>query len=145
MSLDNINTFHLNSVIDAKLIASYRKTEYKIFAGDQIIVVRIDSYSSIELLLTALSVNCAAIISAYNPYSQLRNEEENILANELLRDFLIKNNHRFLESLNIDPTETWPPEKSFLVLNIDLNAAENVGRQLDKMVSFGSIRLPLHD
>lgn len=128
--LDNINTLHLNSVLDAKLIASYRETEYTIFVESQIIVVRIDHYSpSIEPLLSASSTSCAAIVSADNPYSQLQSADENVLANELFRDFLIQNNHRFFESLNIDPTETWLPEKSFLVLGLDLNAAENIGRQ----------------
>lgn len=120
-------------MLDEKLIASYRTAEYKIFSENQIIVVRVDYYSSsMAALLTISSADCAAIISAYNPYSQLRSEEENILANELLKEFLIKNNHRFLESLNIDPTEAWPSEKSFLVLNLDCNTAKNIGWQFSQ-------------
>lgn len=128
--MDNINTLNLNSVLDQKLISSYRNTEYKIFVEHQIIAVRVDYYSpSIKALLAVSSADCAAIVSAYNPYSQLRNDEENTLANKLLRDFLTKNNYRFLESLNIAPTETWPSEESFLVLGLDLNAAKNVGQR----------------
>lgn len=101
-------------MLDEKLIASYRQTQYKIFTEHETIDVTIDYYSqSIESLLTATSSDSAAIVTAYNPYSQLRNEEENFLANKLLRNVLFKKNHRFLESLNIDPIQVWPTEKVF--------------------------------
>lgn len=119
-----------NSVIDKKLIASYSQTQYWVSIRCEKIEVFIDHYSErIKSLITQFEASCAAIVTAYNPYSQLKNENENRHANELLRNFLTRNSCRFLESLNIDPTQTWPPEESFFVFDLELHLAQNVGRQ----------------
>lgn len=119
-----------NSVIDKKLIVSYSRTQYWVSIGCEKVMVCIDHYSEqVKSLLTQSEVSCAAIVTAYNPCSQLNNENENRLANELLRNFLVRNHYRFLESLNVDPTQIWPPEKSFFVFDLGLHAAQNIGRQ----------------
>lgn len=37
-----------------------------------------------------------------------------------------------IESLNTDPSEIWPAEKSFFVLSLDLNASKSLGRQFNQ-------------
>lgn len=119
-----------NSVIDKKLIASYCQTQYWVSIGCEQLVVCIGHYSErVKSLLTQSTAFCSAIVTAYNPYSQLNNENQNCFANELLRDFLVRNHYRFLESLNVDPTQTWPPEKSFFIFDLGLHTAQDIGRQ----------------
>ncbi|MEI2768442.1 MAG: DUF3293 domain-containing protein [Nitrosomonas sp.] len=128
--ISNMTIDTSNSVIDKKLIVGYCQTQYWVSIGYEKVVVCIDHYSErVKSLLTQSEASCAGIVTAYNPYSQLNNENENCLANELLRSFLVRNDYRFLESLNVDPTQTWPPEKSFFVFDLGLHAAQSIGRQ----------------
>ncbi|GKS68452.1 protein of unknown function [Nitrosomonas sp. PY1] len=122
-----------NSIIDKKLIASYYQTQYWVSIEREKVVVFIDRYSErIKSLLIQFGASCAAIVTAYNSYSQLSSENANCFANELLRNFLAQNHYHFLESLNVDPTQTWPPEKSFFVFGLEFHAAQNIGRQFDQ-------------
>lgn len=37
-----------------------------------------------------------------------------------------------IESLNVDPSGKWPPEKSFFVPGLDLNTARSIGQQFNQ-------------
>jgi hypothetical protein len=49
-----------------------------------------------------------------------------------------------IESLNIDPANLWPAEKSFFVPELDLNTARALGRQFNQnaMVWIGNDAIP---
>ena len=121
------------SVIAKHLISGYRDTDYQIGAGSDSISVRIDQYSeSLAKLLTASKRPCAAMISAYNPYSQRLSDEENLIAHESLRNDLRRHYCSIIESLNIDPTGRWLTEKSFFVPGLDLNTARSLGQKFNQ-------------
>ena len=133
------------SVIARNLISGYRDTDYQIGAGSDSISLRIDQYSeSLAKLLIASKHPCAAMISAYNPYSQRLSNEENLIAHESLRNNLRRHYCPIIESLNIDPTGRWPTEKSFFVLGADLNTAQSLGQQFNQnaIVWIGNDAIP---
>ncbi|MDP1933801.1 MAG: DUF3293 domain-containing protein, partial [Nitrosomonas sp.] len=61
----------IQSVISKNLIASYLCANYRIGTGPESISLRIDQYSeALAKFLISSGQSCAAIISAYNPYSR---------------------------------------------------------------------------
>jgi hypothetical protein len=132
-------------VIDPNLIASYCNANYQIANGAEPIILRIDQYSEpLAQFLAASRQPCAAIISAYNPRSQLLSNEVNRAAHESLRNFLKHQAHPVIESVNTDPTGKWPVEKSFLITGLSLNAARSLGQQLHQnaIVWIGNDAIP---
>ncbi len=121
------------SVIASNLITSYRRTHYRVGTDCNSISLHIDQYSeSLAKLLTASKQSCAAIVSAYNPYSQLASNEKNLAVHEQLRNLLQHRAYPIIESLNIDPIDQWPPEKSFFVPGLDLNTSRSIGQRFNQ-------------
>ena len=118
------------SPIPAQLIAHYTQAHYRIGDTAESMTLRIDQYSApLAQFLAASHRSCAAIISAYNPYSELLSNAENLAAHESLRNLLIHHATPGIESLNVDPAGIWPAEKSFLIPGIDINTAKSLGQQ----------------
>ncbi|WP_295623343.1 DUF3293 domain-containing protein [uncultured Nitrosomonas sp.] len=115
------------------LTASYHNTHYQIGTSSDAIVLRIGQHSKpLTKLLETLKQSFAAIISAYNPCSRLVSNETNLIAHELLRNYLNHHAYAMIESLNVDPSGKWPPEKSFFVPGLDLNTARSIGQQFNQ-------------
>ena len=133
------------SVIARNLISEYCGTDYQIGVGSDSISLRIDQYSEpLAKLLTASKHPWAAIISAYNPCSQLQSNEKNLAAHESLKNYLSRHSYLRIESLNIDPTNRWPTEKSFFVPGLDLDTARSLGQQFNQnaIVWIGNDAIP---
>ncbi len=117
------------------MIAAYRSTEYRVAAkakfGSGTITLRIDEYSEpLSRLFAASGHQCAAFITACNPFSAPRSLKENLAACARLRDKLDRHTAgtvRILEGEGYDPYGVWPPEKSFLVLGLNLEASHALG------------------
>ncbi|SEQ01580.1 DUF3293 domain-containing protein [Nitrosomonas ureae] len=121
------------SVIASNLITSYRRTHYRVGTDCNSISLHINQYSeSLAKLLTASKQSCAAIVSAYNPYSQLASNEENLAVHEQLRNLLQHRAYPIIESLNIDPIDQWLPEKSFFVPGLVLNTSRSIGQRFNQ-------------
>ncbi|MBS0496463.1 MAG: DUF3293 domain-containing protein [Gammaproteobacteria bacterium] len=127
----NINRENsISPTISAQLIAHYTDAHYRIGTPAESITLRIDQYSApLAQLLAASHPSCAAIISAYNPYSELLSDEENSAAHASLGKFLMRHTYPVIEGLNIDPAGVWPTEKSFFIPGIDINTAKSLGQQ----------------
>lgn len=117
-------------MISAELIAHYTHAHYRIGTSVESITLRISQYSApLAQFLAASNQSRAAIISAYNPFSELLSDEENLVAHEALRNSLMHHTYPVIESLNIDPAGVWPTEKSFFTPGIDINIAKSLGQQ----------------
>lgn len=117
-------------MISAELIAHYTHAHYRIGTSVESITLRIDQHSlPLTQFLAASNQSRAAIISAYNPCSELLSDEENLAAHEALRNSLMHHTYPVVESLNIDPAGVWPAEKSFFIPGIDINIAKSLGQQ----------------
>lgn len=134
MRMANINRKNpISSTISSSLIANYTHADYRIGTAAECITLKIDQYSEpLAQFLATSNQSCAAIISAYNPYSQLVSDEKNIAAHESLRNFLMYQAYQSTESLHTDPVGAWPPEKGFFIPGIDIHSAKSLGQQFSQ-------------
>ncbi len=120
----------ISTAIADDLVDSYRRAIYQIDSGSESIALRIDQFSrSLSNLLSELKCTRAAIISAYNPYSQQLSHDENETAHQSLHTLLIHRSYPILECINLDPSGYWPVEKSFFVAGLDFDTAKFFGEQ----------------
>jgi hypothetical protein len=100
-------------------------------ASDCAFTLHIDEYSPpLSRLFAASGHRCAAFITASNPFSVPHSVEENLAACARLRDELLCRSCRaeqILDGEGRDITGTWPGERSFLVLGLDLETSMQLG------------------
>ncbi|WP_350112670.1 DUF3293 domain-containing protein [Nitrosomonas sp.] len=130
----NINRKNpISSTVSGSLIEHYTHADYRIGSAADCITLKIDQYSEpLAQFLVTLNQSYAAIISAYNPYSQLVSDEENVVAHESLRHFLTYHAYQGIESVHTDPAGVWPAEKSFFIPGIDIHSAKSLGQQFNQ-------------
>ena len=117
----------MQSAVSPKIIQAYRETEYAVL-GDSNFIINIDHFNG--ALLAAhkhYSVDCSAVITAVNPYSQDCNAAHNSKLNQRLSDELRASGLSFIDAIGQHPLGTWPGENSFFVLGLTLKAAKIVG------------------
>jgi hypothetical protein len=132
------------SEISAGLVAAYRATEYRVGSetgsdgesgsdSSRTFILHIDQYSeSLSRLLAASGHQCAAFITACNPFSVHQSREANHAVCARLRDELIRraaHPEQIIKGESRDPSGAWPEEKSFLALGLDLETSQVLGRE----------------
>lgn len=126
----------MQTLVPDQLIAAYRSAHYLAGAGQGAMTLRVDQYSEAlsRLLATAGSRN-AAFLTACNPLGVQSSIQANRIASARLRAKLMRQVSRpdqVLEGVAIDPSGSWPPEESFLVLGLDLDSARSLGREFNQ-------------
>ncbi len=108
---------------------AYRVTDYVVFSSPSV-VLRIDqSNAELDALLVREGKQSAAFISAWNPYSERKAQEENDRAHRTLMDDLKQRGYALIEGEGKGRVGDWPAEKSVLAIGIDRVASEEVGRR----------------
>lgn len=121
------------SELPPALVANYFRAIYQVGIGFDAFALHIDQYSEPMLqLMLARNVSNAAIITAYNPLSQMRSAEKNQTAHAKLMETLKRRSMPLIESINIDSSGVWPDERSICVLGIDLGTIRSIGRQFEQ-------------
>ncbi|SCY09242.1 Protein of unknown function [Nitrosospira sp. Nl5] len=123
------------SEVSDDLIAAYRAAAYRIKPGLEpgcdAIILRVGHYSEpLSRLFAASGHQCAAFITACNPFSMPQSDEQNVAASARLYDKLnrqLGNAGRIREGEGCDPAGAWPGEKSFLALGLDLETSRALG------------------
>ena len=120
--------------IDNSLVTAYQNAEYVVFADtDTNFVMLVAKYSeALHQTMTKKQFTQAAFISAYNPYSEILDEPENLTRHSALSEELGDLGLSFVEGLGRDKEGQWPSEKSVLVLNITNVAARMVGNKYEQ-------------
>jgi hypothetical protein len=117
------------TLIPSEKIAAYNATHYKVGLGQEGFILRIGEPSGeLRSLYAAHAISCAVFITAFNPRGQHQGDRANEAAHARLRAALLELTGLVTEGAGIDPTGAWPPEKSFLALGIDEDAAARLGR-----------------
>ncbi len=133
------------SEVPEDLIAAYRATEFRCGAGAEAFTLRIGVRSD-ALVQQFASTGCtsAVFITAYTPFSQPQSEEANRAAQVRLGDELASLGRPVLDGVGADPKGRWPPEPSYLVLGVLLEAAQALGRryQQNALVWVGADAVP---
>jgi hypothetical protein len=119
-----------NRSIAPQLVRAYREARYSINQNPSIIELRIgEANSALVQLMRDRQVSTAAVLTAYNPYSESKSQAENAAAQQQLLQDLAKHGIATLSALGSDPNGAWEPEPNVLALGISLQQAEALADQ----------------
>lgn len=115
------------SSVASNLIAAYNATQYRVIT-DSPFNLKIGERSR-QLAELYQKYNCAssAIITAWNPQSVAASKGYNLAAQLKLETELSARSVPFITAFGEDPKMEWPGEESFLVLNLNLDTAKELG------------------
>jgi hypothetical protein len=117
----------LKSVINATTIKAYQDTEYRV-QSDKPFTLQIGTLNDPLLVIHKLyRVECSALITAWNPFSQILSETENNIRQLQLKNELGRRGLKYLPGIGQHPSNNWPGEESFLVLGLNLQEAKKLG------------------
>ena len=115
--------------ISDDLLHAYRATDYHVEAAEPF-VLRVGQASPDLLHLYAkYQCECAAFLTACNPFSEITAEQENEFRQTELANELRKRGLHFLNGIGRDTLGQWPGEPSFLVFNLSSESAERLGSE----------------
>lgn len=120
------------SIIDAETAQAYRETEYRVH-GDEPFTLRVGEMSlALGAAQRLRRVDCSAFVTAYNPFSQTLNEHANAARHEALRLEIDRRGHDYVAGIGQHPSNQWPGEASYLIFGLSLEAAKELGIQLEQ-------------
>lgn len=110
----------------------YRSTCYRVFINDQIFDLYIGQLNTdFQSYLSVSKIDTWAVITAWNPYSKLKTDQENQFAQDQLMASLI--DFTYYQAVGIpDASQKWSPEESLFVLNISKAKAVALGQQFEQ-------------
>ena len=112
-----------------QLIAAYKNTRYHVFNTG--ITICIDENNVLlDALLSKQDAKSWAYITAYNPFSQTFTDEANDARHRLLLQSVAAFSSFEGEGKGAD--ESWPPEKSLLILGISKEQAIAIGNEYEQ-------------
>jgi hypothetical protein len=112
-----------------ELFEAYLKTKYVVFHSEIVIEIGKRNFL-VEELLKKNGCNECAFITAFNPFSQLLTDDENLKRHQELLN-LVKE-YRFFEGEGRGEDSSWKPEKSLFILGIDREKAIIIGKYFEQ-------------
>ncbi len=121
----------MKSAIAPDLLAIYKNSDYRVLeAGETVFVMHIDEpCAPLRNLLGRAGVVSSCFISAYNPRSEPRTDEENAQAQAQLVQDVRQMGLRYLEGVGEDPEGGCAGEPCLLVLGISRENAVMLGNR----------------
>lgn len=117
------------SRIPRSTIKAYLATEYRI-TGERPLVLHIGELNvQLAALYQEHATDRAAVLTAWNPYSEPQSDAQNHAAQAQLISELDRLGLRHEPGHGADPTGLWPPEDSRLVLGLDYAVATSLGNR----------------
>ena len=111
------------------LLKEYRKTKYKVF--DPELIFEIDKMNdNLSQLLNKYNSSEWAFITAFNPYSKVLNQDENIERHNELKE--LTNSFLTFEGHGVGEDPTWEPELSLLIIGITKEDAILIGNRFEQ-------------
>jgi len=121
-----------NSAIDQATIRAYLETDY-VVRGESSVILRIgQACPELAAIHRSHRVDCSAFLTAFNPFSEPLDEQENDRRNELLMQELKRRSLPALEGHGSHPDNGWPPEPSVLVPGLSLEASKSLGARFEQ-------------
>jgi hypothetical protein len=113
--------------ISPELIRAYREAHYIVLDEGKEIRLQVGTVNlELERLMSNKNAHTASLLTAYNPYSEVKTKQDNELAQMQLRQRLKKMGIATLNAIGRDAKEQWEPEPSFLALDLTLKQAETL-------------------
>ena len=111
------------------LLEAYKNTKYKVFELD--LVIEIDKINdNLNQLLKKYSSTEWAFITAFNPYSKVLTQDENIERHNGLKE--LTNGYIIFEGHGVGEDPTWEPELSLLIIGITKEDAILIGNRFEQ-------------
>ncbi len=121
-----------NSAIDPDTIRAYLETDY-VVRGEPSVILRIgNTCPELAAIHRMHRVDCSAFLTAFNPFSEPLDEQENDRRHELLMQELKLRSLPVLEGYGSHPDNGWPPEASVLVPGLSLEASKSLGARFEQ-------------
>jgi hypothetical protein len=115
------------SSLSRGLINAFLATHYHV-RGEPPFILKIGEPSqALASLYRLYGQECAAFLTAWNPYSEKFSDLENSAAQQKMLNELNKRELPMLPGEGKHPTEDWPGEDSFLILGINREDASSLG------------------
>jgi hypothetical protein len=116
--------------VHPNLVRAYREAIYIVNEGDDAIALKVGEVShALAALMRMHKVQTAAIITAYNPFSEIQPSAENEQQQKALVAALKLKSIACFDAIGSDPEGKWEPEPSTLALGISLVDAERLADQ----------------
>jgi hypothetical protein len=116
--------------VNPNLVRAYREAIYIVNEGNDAIALKVGEVSpALATLMHVHKATTAAIITAYNPYSEIQPEAENERMQATLVAALKLTATACFDAFGSDPQGMWDPEPSTLALGINLIDAERLADQ----------------
>jgi len=112
--------------ISPNLIRAYREAKFVVEYVNPITLLVGQSNSSLGALLKELKISTAAFITAFNPYSNVLSDQENIDAQNCLLKDIKALGLKSINGFGQDVAEHWPREVSALILGVTESQAETL-------------------
>ena len=113
--------------ISPELIHAYREAHYIVLDEGTEIRLQVDTFNlELARLMSSKNVRTASVLTAYNPYSEVKTKQDNELAQMQLRQRLEELGIATIEAAGRDAKEQWEPEPSVLALDLTLKEAETL-------------------
>ena len=118
-------TINAKRTVHPLLVRAYREAIYIVNEGDEAISLRVGEVShDLAKLMQSHAVQTADVLTAYNPYSELRPLEENESSQAGLINALSIKSKVCINAIGTDARGEWDSEPSILALGISLQDAE---------------------
>ena len=116
-----------STLIDPGTVQAYRETDYVVHT-DAPVTLKVDVASpGLLAMYKGRRVNSCIFITAWNPESRRLPDVDNAARQDVLARELRFRSLSFIEGVGQHPSNRWPPEPSFLVLGLPLEAAKSLG------------------
>ena len=122
----------LDTTIADNLLESYRNTDYKVQGQDPFILKIGQSSEPLLRLYKQHRCDCAAFITASNPFSQKLDPSVNTQRHIDLKADLTARSLIFIEGVGIGKDPDWPGEASYLTFGLALKASRVLGNKFDQ-------------
>lgn len=132
------------TAIPKELIQAYLETDY-IVHTEQPLTLRVAKPNpEMKKLHKQHRVECSAFITAFNPYSQSCNLDDNLAQQHELTAELKSRSLRYIQGIGLHSSSEWPGEPSLLVLGLSLEAAKILGSRFEQnaLIWVGSDGIP---
>ena len=113
--------------ISPELIRAYREAHYTVLGKGKEIRLQVGTVNlELERLMSNKNAHTASVLTAYNPYSEVKTKQDNELAQMQLRQRLQEKGIAMLDAIGRDAKEQWESEPSVLALDLTLKEAETL-------------------
>lgn len=119
------------------LIEAYKNTKYKIF--EPALIIEIGKLNKkVDDVLNETKSHEWAFITAYNPFSKVVSEEENIMRHNELKE--LTRSYKTFEGHGVGEDPSWEPELSLFVIGISKDDASKIGVKFEQnAIVYGQI------